>query len=168
MLHYQKQENLFIQKIENYKMPLLIAYMTTYLLSSNDWLILVGKKVHPHGFLYFIWTSVVSLCIRVNFDMHFVWGMAGVSQMCHHLVTVVCHSLLTMQWRAAWAAFRQFAIIKYEISLLPCCLKYDIMLPLNLTYSHWMVTQICQHWWKFTSQYTCQGVLESWSGCSPP
>ena len=56
-------------------MPLLIAYMTTYLLSSNGWLILVGKKVHPcGGYLYFLWMSLVSLCIRVSFEMHFeVW-----------------------------------------------------------------------------------------------
>ena len=93
------------------QMPLLIACMTSYQLSSNDWLILVGKKVYPHGYLFFLWTSLVSLCTRVKFEMHFVGGMAGVSQMCHHLVPVVCHSLLTMQWRANWAAFQQYALM---------------------------------------------------------
>ena len=43
--------------------------MTTYLLSSNDWLILVGKKVYPRSYLYFHWTSLVSLCIRASLEL---------------------------------------------------------------------------------------------------
>ena len=87
MLHCLKQENLFTQKIENYKMPLLIAYMTTSLLIKQQRLVDLSREkdasswlsilpLDEFGFSLYKGEFRDALCLRYG------WSLPNVSSSC--------------------------------------------------------------------------------------